>query len=78
MKKHKNTNVVIQQLTVTQKEGIMNQKFDQLINEITNENNQQYTVAELLDELIKDASWESDPRKRMQTVMMLKHKLENA
>ena len=56
----------------------MNQKFDQLINEITNENNQQYTVAELLDELIKDASWEPDPRKRMQTVMMLKHKLENA
>ena len=56
----------------------MDKKFDQLIAEITNDNNKDYTVSELLDELLKDASWEPNPQKRFQTIMMLKAKLNNA
>lgn len=56
----------------------MDAKFDKLINEVTNENNKDYSIQELLDQLLKDDSWEQDPGKRFQTVMMLKGKLNNA
>ena len=56
----------------------MDAKFDTLIKEVTNENNKNYTIQELLDELLKDDSWEPDPGRRFQTIMMLKAKLNNA
>lgn len=56
----------------------MDAKFDRLINEVTNEDNKDYTIQELLDELLKDDSWEPDPKRRFQTIMMLKGKLNNA
>ncbi len=56
----------------------MDKKFDTLIEKITNENNACYSISELLDELLKDESWEADPQRRFQTVMMLKSKLNNA
>lgn len=56
----------------------MDKKFDKLIEAITNENNKDYSVSELLDKLLKDESWEPNPQKRFQTIMMLKAKLNNA
>lgn len=49
-----------------------------LIARITNEDNKEYTISELLDELLKDDSWEADFGKRMQVVMVLKIKFDNA
>ena len=56
----------------------MMEDYQELIDSVTNEYNKDYTVAGLLDRLMKDDSWEPDPAKRLQAIIMLKIKFDNA
>ncbi len=56
----------------------MKAEYEKLIENVTNDNNRNYSVAELLDRLMKDDSWEPDPIRRMKTIISLKIKFENA
>ena len=56
----------------------MNAEYEELIKKVTNDDNKNYSVAELLDRLMKDDSWEPDPMRRMKTIISLKIKFDNA
>lgn len=56
----------------------MKAEYEKLIENVTNDDNKNYSVAELLDRLMKDDSWEPDPMRRMKTIISLKIKFENA
>lgn len=56
----------------------MKAEYEELIARVTNDDNKNYTVESLLDRLLKDDSWEPDPRRRMMTVISLRIKFENA
>ena len=44
----------------------------------SNDDNTSYSIEELLDQLMKDDSWEQNPISRMKTVIALKIMFENA